>query len=96
MSAILEVEDLAVAFRGEEVVSGVGFAIERGETVALVGESGSGKSVTALSVMQLLPYQYASHPSVRSASTAAKWLARPRTTCSRCAGNAWAWCSRSR
>ena len=62
MSAILEVEDLAVAFRGEEVVSGVSFSIERGETVALVGESGSGKSVTALSVMQLLPYQYASHP----------------------------------
>ena len=62
MSAILEVADLAVAFRGEEVVSDVDFAIERGETVALVGESGSGKSVTALSVMQLLPYQYASHP----------------------------------
>ena len=62
MNAILEVEDLAVAFRGEEAVRGVGFSIERGETVALVGESGSGKSVTALSVMQLLPYQYASHP----------------------------------
>ena len=37
-------------------------SIERGETVALVGESGSGKSVTALSVMQLLPYPRASHP----------------------------------
>ena len=36
--------------------------IERGETVALVGESGSGKSVTALSVLQLLPYPRASHP----------------------------------
>ena len=62
MSAILEVEDLAVAFHGQEVVSGVGFSIARGETVALVGESGSGKSVTALSVMQLLPYRVASHP----------------------------------
>ena len=62
MNPILEVEDLAVAFRGEEVVRGVSFAIDRGETVALVGESGSGKSVTALSVLQLLPYQYASHP----------------------------------
>ena len=39
------------------------FEIGRGETVALVGESGSGKSVTALSIMQLLPYPYAHHPS---------------------------------
>ena len=59
---ILEISELAVAFRGEEVVHGVSFHIDRGETLALVGESGSGKSVTALSVMQLLPYQYASHP----------------------------------
>jgi microcin C transport system ATP-binding protein len=59
---ILEVTDLAIAFRGEEVVRGVSFHVDRGETLALVGESGSGKSVTALSVMQLLPYQYASHP----------------------------------
>ncbi len=41
------------------------FHIEKGETVALVGESGSGKSVTALSVMKLLPYPAASHPSGR-------------------------------
>ena len=62
MNRILEVRDLAVAFRGQEVLTGASFHIHRGETVALVGESGSGKSVTALSVMQLLPYQYASHP----------------------------------
>ena len=61
-SRILEVDDLAVAFRDEEVVTGASFHIDQGETLALVGESGSGKSVTALSVMQLLPYQYASHP----------------------------------
>ncbi len=59
---ILEVKDLAVAFGGEEVVRGVSFHIDRGESVALVGESGSGKSVTALSVMQLLPYPQATHP----------------------------------
>ena len=59
---ILDVNDLAVAFGGEEVVRGVSFHIDRGESVALVGESGSGKSVTALSVMQLLPYPQATHP----------------------------------
>ncbi len=63
---LLEVEDLAVTFgRGGaavEAVRGISFAIAKGETVALVGESGSGKSVTALSMMRLLPYPHAWHP----------------------------------
>ena len=59
---ILDVKDLSIEFRGKEVVRDVNFHIDRGETVGLVGESGSGKSVTALSVMQLLPYQYTRHP----------------------------------
>lgn len=63
MSSILEVNDLSVSFGQEEAVRGVSFNIDQGETVALVGESGSGKSVTALSVLQLLPYPLASHPS---------------------------------
>ena len=63
MERVLEVKDLSVAFRGETVVDRVSFEINEGETVALVGESGSGKSVTALSVVQLLPYPNASHPS---------------------------------
>ncbi|MEE8397902.1 MAG: ABC transporter ATP-binding protein [Desulfobacterales bacterium] len=59
---ILDISDLSVAFHGKEVVTGVSFHIDQGETVGLVGESGSGKSVTALSVMQLLPERQASHP----------------------------------
>jgi microcin C transport system ATP-binding protein len=63
---LLAVENLGVTFRsaGRDVVGveGASFTLDRGETLALVGESGSGKSVTALSVLQLLPYPAARHP----------------------------------
>ena len=66
MSTLVRVRDLSVDFTSAvetvRAVSGVSFDIERGETVALVGESGSGKSVSALSILQLLPYPVASHP----------------------------------
>ena len=66
MSTLLEINGLYTSFGRDETeikaVRGVSLKIEKGEIHALVGESGSGKSVTALSVMQLLPYQYASHP----------------------------------
>ncbi len=56
---LLHIKNLSVAFRqaGEarEVVSDVSLTLRAGETLALVGESGSGKSVTALSVLRLLP-----------------------------------------
>jgi microcin C transport system ATP-binding protein len=69
VSPLVEVDDLSVHFASEgrtvEAVRGVSFAIERGETLALVGESGSGKSVTALSILQLLPYPSARHPTGR-------------------------------
>jgi len=63
---LLDVRDLSVAFhqggRTTLAVDKVSFGINRGECVALVGESGSGKSVSALSVLKLLPYPSASHP----------------------------------
>ena len=60
---LLSVRDLSVAFGGKLAVDRVSFEIMPGETLALVGESGSGKSVSALSVLKLLPYPAASHPS---------------------------------
>ena len=53
--SLLAVEDLTIAFPGQLAVRTASIAIDRGETLALVGESGCGKSVTALSVMRLLP-----------------------------------------
>ncbi|MCY4274964.1 MAG: dipeptide ABC transporter ATP-binding protein [Gammaproteobacteria bacterium] len=66
---ILSVHDLSVSFRRSEngiekitdVVREVGFDLHAGESLALVGESGSGKSLTALSILQLLPYPHAFH-----------------------------------
>ncbi len=65
--SLLEVRDLSVTFGGwrgapsVEAVRRASFTLDRGETLALVGESGSGKSVTALSILQLLPYPAAAH-----------------------------------
>jgi microcin C transport system ATP-binding protein len=63
---LVDVRNLSVRFQGSgkavDAVKGVSFSVAKGEIVALVGESGSGKTVSALSIMKLLPYPAASHP----------------------------------
>jgi microcin C transport system ATP-binding protein len=67
LDSLMRIEDLSVDFHGAgkvtHAVRNVSFEIGKAETVALVGESGSGKTVTALSILRLLPYPAASHPS---------------------------------
>ena len=91
MAALLDIQDLAVDFRTEggavHAVKGLSMSIERGETVALVGESGSGKSVTALSVLQLLPYPNASHPGGSIRLDGQELLGAPTSTMRTVRGN---------
>jgi microcin C transport system ATP-binding protein len=77
---LLDIRNLSVAFAGRggaatvEAVKGVSFSLDRGETLALVGESGSGKTVTALSILQLLPYPLAAHGAASSIRFAGEQL----------------------
>jgi len=67
MNNIISIKNLSVGFQSQNnrsnVVKSISFDIPRGKTVALVGESGSGKTVTALSILKLLPYPSAFHDS---------------------------------
>ena len=88
---LLSIQDLSVAFgQGEQAalaVDRVSFDIARGETVALVGESGSGKSVTALSILKLLPCPAASHPGGRILFDGKDLLSRGEKELRRVRGN---------
>jgi microcin C transport system ATP-binding protein len=88
---LLEIKDLSVAFgQGDRevlAVDRVSFDIGKSETVALVGESGSGKSVTALSVMKLLPYPSAHHPSGSIAFKGQELLTMPERDIRKVRGN---------
>src|SRR5207247_3072241 len=89
--ALLEIKDLSVAFRQGQremlAVDRVSFDIRRGETVALVGESGSGKSVTALSLLKLLPYPAARQPAGSIALNGRELLGLPEAQIRHVRGN---------
>jgi microcin C transport system ATP-binding protein len=91
MNALLSVRDLSVAFTQNSqesiAVDRISFDIAQGETVALVGESGSGKSVTALSILKLLPYPPASHPSGQILFNGEDLLDKDETDLRRVRGN---------
>jgi microcin C transport system ATP-binding protein len=74
--SLLEIHDLSVVFANspKPAVEHASFSLDKGETVALVGESGSGKTVTALSILQLLPYPLARHPAGSSIKFAGEEL----------------------
>ena len=62
-SSLLTVDNLSISFADNHIVKNVSFSLERGKTLAIVGESGAGKSLLAHSILQLLPYPHAHHPS---------------------------------
>ena len=88
---LLEIAGLNVAFgRGAnqfDAVKNVSFALEKNETLTLVGESGSGKSVTALSILQLLPYPAAHHPGGSIKFKGTEMIGAPETTLRTIRGN---------
>ena len=59
---LLSVDNLSINFAHKSIVRNISFQLERGKTLAIVGESGAGKSLLALSILQLLPYPEAHHP----------------------------------
>jgi len=88
---LLTVDNLKVDFSVPDgtvhAVKGISFHVDKGETLAIVGESGSGKSVSALSVLQLLPYPQASHPAGGVAFRGEELIGAPKPVLRRIRGN---------
>ncbi len=88
---LLQISDLGVTFGSGAntvtAVKGVSFSLDKGETLALVGESGSGKTVTALSILGLLPYPMAKHPAGSILYRGQELLNAPETTLRKVRGN---------
>ena len=88
---LLEVENLSVVFgdgpKANTAVSGITFHVEAGRTLGIVGESGSGKSVTALSILRLLPYPLARHPTGRIRYRGEELLGAPEARLREVRGN---------
>ncbi len=91
MTTLLDIRDLSVDFHAEygtvHAVKHVSLSLNRGETLALVGESGSGKSVTALSILQLLPYPSAVHPNGSIRLAGQELMGAPLSTLTAIRGN---------
>ena len=89
MAPLLEVRNLKVQFKTQDgvvnAVNDTSFHLERGETLGIVGESGSGKSVTALSLMRLIPNPPVRSPADRSHSMAKICSIIPKMRCAMCA-----------
>ncbi|MFD4466854.1 dipeptide ABC transporter ATP-binding protein [Rhodococcus sp. NPDC058505] len=84
---LLEVSGLGVRIDDRDLLSGVGFRLDAGERVGLIGESGSGKSLTALSLMGLLPDQLTATGSVRLGGVDGNLLDRPERGWTRLRGD---------
>ena len=95
---VLEVENLTVALRTargmRRAVDGVSFSIGEGEILGVAGESGSGKTITALSLLGLLPIGARTSGSVRFQGASCSGSAA--SSCARSGASRWPWCPRTR
>ena len=88
--SLLSIQDLSLSIHGQSILDCVSMDIGPGEICGVIGESGSGKSLTALSVMQLLPDGAKCSGSI--ALSDIKILQADEQTLCNIRGRLWAWC----